>query len=296
MKLSQAYRRKIFVFVPLLAVLFAALGVWGAGAILSLPAARKIENLPGGFAVEPVAFASQSGATLRGWFIPGQPGAGIVILMHGYRGDRSQMAGRVPFLVQAEYGVLLFDFQAHGESVGKQITLGYLESLDAQAAVAFIKERYPAEKVGVVGLSLGGAAAVLATPPLPIDALILEMVYPDIHRATANRLARYMGNWARPFTPLLTWQLKPRLGIDENALRPIARVSVLPVPKLFIAGEKDRHTPLSESAELFAAAQAPKEFWVVPGAPHGDAHQMMASEYEQRVLAFLAKHLRRLRR
>jgi hypothetical protein len=33
-------------------------------------------------------------------------------------------------------GFLLFDFQAHGESIGCHITFGYLEGRDAAAAVA----------------------------------------------------------------------------------------------------------------------------------------------------------------
>ena len=44
--------------------------------------------------------------------------------------------------------VLLFDFQAHGESTGEHITFGYLER-DAQAAIDFLR-RAPDEKVGVL--------------------------------------------------------------------------------------------------------------------------------------------------
>src|SRR6185312_6459178 len=115
----------------------------------------------------------------------------------------------------------LFDFQAHGESAGEHITFGYLESRDAQAAVDFMRNNAPGEKIGVIGVSMGGAATLLASPPLKIEALVLEMVYPTINQAVSNRLTMRVGAWGAVLTPLLVWQLKPRLGVSADALMPI---------------------------------------------------------------------------
>src|SRR5262245_4042284 len=171
--------------------------VWGAGSFLSHPVNRSVGALPGHLEGRQVEFESDSGSKLSGWLIPGHKGAGAVILMHGFRGDRRQMLGRAAFLNQAGYSVLLFDFQAHGESPGNGITIGHLESRDALAAVEFMKRNYTGQKIGVIGLSMGGAAAVMASPALEVDAMALEMVFPDIKRATANRIERYLGGWAR---------------------------------------------------------------------------------------------------
>ncbi|MGE0132798.1 MAG: alpha/beta hydrolase [Blastocatellales bacterium] len=272
--------------------------VWLAGGFLSKPVNCSVGLLPGDLSAvfgRDVEFVSLSGSKLRGWLIPGREGEGAVVLMHGYRSDRRQMLARASFLNRAGYTVLLFDFQAHGESPGKRITMGRLESLDAQAAVEFLKKNRPGERLGVIGLSMGGAAAVLASSTsqgLEVDAMTLEMVYPDINRATANRLERRLGGWARGLAPLLTKQLPLRWGIDETMLRPIDCVGAVKVPKLFIAGAKDRHTKLAESHELFAAASEPKELWVVEEAEHVDVHQVAREEYERRVLDFFEKRLR----
>jgi uncharacterized protein len=265
---------------------------WLAGTALSWPVRRAVGELPKDLRGEAVTFTSASGATLKGWLLHGEPGKGAVILMHGVRGNRLQVLERARFLNRQGYAALLFDFQAHGESTGARITFGHLESHDAQAAVQFVKARLPDEKLGVIGISLGGAAAALAQPPLPVEALVLEMVYPDIHRAIENRLARYLGGWARGLTPLLEWQLQPRLGIGPEALRPLECVDDLRVPKLFIVGERDRHTPLVESQELFNAACEPKMLWVVVGAQHEDLYAKVKEGYEQRVGAFFEKTLR----
>jgi uncharacterized protein len=285
-------KRKQALFCAAAIPVFFCCAVWGAGSFLSRPANHSVGALPAHLQGRDVEFESGSGSKLRGWLIPGRKGGAAVVLTHGFRGDRRQMLGRASFLSKAGYSVLLFDFQAHGESPGKQITIGYLESRDAQAAVEFMKKNCSGEKLGVIGLSMGGAAAVLASPALEVDAMVLEAVYPDIERATADRMEKYFGAWARGLGSLLIMQLPLRAGIEKEALRPIDRVGAIKAPKLFIAGAKDRHTKLDESRELFAAAAEPKEFWLVEEAAHVDVHQMLKEEYERRVLDFFEKRLR----
>lgn len=278
--------------VAAIAVLFSLFAIWLAGSILSAPSPQAVGNLPSDVNGRAVEFTSNSGATIHGWFIPGQKGSGAIALMHGVRANRLSMLDRARFLSRAGYSVLLFDFQAHGESSGKQITFGFLESKDAQAAINFLRVNAPGEKIGVIGVSMGGAAVLLSNPPLDVNAAVLEMIYPSMNQAISNRLERRLGSWSGALTPLLSWQLKPRLGISADDLRPIDKVSSFTVPKLFIAGEQDRHTTLAESRQMFSAASEPKELWVVPRGEHIDLYPLAKDEYEQRVLGFFGKYLR----
>jgi fermentation-respiration switch protein FrsA (DUF1100 family) len=150
-----------------------------------------------------------------------------------------------------------------------------------------VRSQAPGEKIAVLGASLGGAAALLAEPPLKVDAMILEMVYPDIERAVKNRIAIALGNWARVFSPLLTWQLKPRLGVGAEWFSPERRIQNVHCPKLIIAGAEDRHTTLADSQSLFKAAAEPKEFWVIDGAAHENLYAVAGVEYERKILDFL---------
>jgi len=167
--------------------------VWIAGSVLVTPANHPVGLPPDRLHAENVSFPSTSGTTVRGWFLPGQPGHGAVVLMHGVYADRRSLIPRAEFLSRAGYAVLLFDFQAHGASPGKLITFGYLESRDATAAVKFLHQKLPGEKVGIIGISLGAAAAQLADPPLPVNAMVLESSYPTIYQATEDRLAIRIG-------------------------------------------------------------------------------------------------------
>lgn len=269
--------------------------VWLAGSTLSSPAHHAVGDLPPDLAVRPVEFLSESGTTVHGWFVPGRKGAGAIALMHGIRANRLSMLDRARFLSHAGYSVLVFDFQAHGESGGEHITFGYLESRDARAAVDCLRMNAGGEKIGVIGVSMGGAAALLASPPLNVDAMVLEMVYPTIDQAIDNRLTMRLGAWSSLLTPLLTWQLKPRLGIDARALRPIDHVGKISAAKLFVVGAEDRHTTLQESRQIFDVASESKELWAVNDAAHVDLHQFARNEYERRILEFFGKHLRQAR-
>lgn len=282
---------KIAAGLLLLGLLAFAIFAWHEGNVLIAPSNCSIGPPPADLPIHEVQFPSSSDATIHGWLVSGVAGKGVVILMHGIRANRLQLLDHARFLFHAGYSVLLFDFQAHGESIGKHITAGYLESRDAAAAVDFIHQECPGEKICINGFSMGGAAAVLANPPLQVNAMILESVYPTIDQAVTDRLEVRFGRLGKLGTPFLTWQLRPRLGVGAVDLRPIEQVGRITVPKFFVAGTADRDTTLQETKDLFNAAAEPKQLWLVDGAAHVDLHAVAKDEYEKRVLDFLARNL-----
>lgn len=166
--------------------------------------------------------------------------------------------------------------------------VGWRERPDVLAPVDFLRRALPGEKIGIVGSSLGGAAALLASPPLHVDALVIESVYPSIDKAAANRLHRYLGAPGSAVEPLLLAQLRPRIGVGAEVLRPIDHVANVTCPLLVISGAKDRYTTLADTRALFAAAHAPKQLWLVDGAGHVDLCRFGGEAYRRRVLDFMA--------
>jgi len=276
-------------------LLVAGAGTWWVGSILIAPAVRSIAAPPASLDAREVTFSSSSGSTLHGWLVPGQSKGGGVVLAHSVRSDRREMIGRAEFLRASGYSLLLFDQQAHGASPGENITFGYLESLDARAAVAYVRSELPDERVGYLGVSQGGAAALIGSEPLEVDALIVEAVYPTLREAVTNRVALRLGPVSRLVAPFLLVQSGLRIGVDPDSIAPIHGIADIRAPLLLIAGARDRHTTLAESERMFAAAREPKELWVLREAAHQNFHELEPRGYEQRVLEFFAKHLRMAR-
>lgn len=277
-------------------VMAAAMFLGGlGGCVLARPARARIGAAPASLGARDVAFPSASGSTIHGWLAMGTPGDGAVLLLHGMGGNRTAMLARARFLHRRGFTVLAPDFQAHGESPGKHITFGELESLDAHAALAFLRAHAPGERIGVIGVSMGGAASLVGPEPLDVDALVLESVYPTFHDAVADRLHVWLGPLGflgSAVTPALIKLVAPRIGVDPKELRPIDDIAKVDEPVFVIAGTADPYTKISETRSLYARATAPKELWEVTGAAHEDLHDYAPAEYERRVGEFLIEHLR----
>jgi fermentation-respiration switch protein FrsA (DUF1100 family) len=274
----------------LLAGVVVAAGSWWMGSRLTATANRPVPA-PADLAVESVRIPEADSAGLAAWWVPADPERGAVVLLHSIRVDRRSMLPRARLLRREGLSVLLVDLQAHGESPGERITLGFRESGNARAALAWLKERRPHGRVAVIGTSLGGAAVLLGPQPIGVDAVVVEAVYPDIRIALENRVRLRLGPLAPVLAPLLVAQMRPRLGAGPADLRPIDGIARLGAPVLVVAGELDRHTTLAESEALFAAAAAPKELWIVAGAHHQDFLAKDPAGYRERVIGFLRRYL-----
>lgn len=264
---------------------------WIFGSVFSAPHNHSVP-LPKNLAVEQVTFPSKSGAVIHGWLVETKTNRGVVILQHGVFADKSTLVERALFLSQAGYAVLLFDFQSHGESIGKQVTFGYLESRDSQAAVEFVKKRFPGKPIGVIGVSMGAAAEALAEPPLDVQAMVFESMYPTVIDATKDRIEMRFGPLGRCLSPLLTEQFKLRSGFNPDDLRPLVRVAKITAPKLFLAGTADHATKFAETQEIFNNAAMPKILVPFDGARHQDLLDFAPELYKKTVLEFLATNLK----
>ncbi len=286
---QRIIRRSVIGMLGLLVVgLFAS---WVVAGWLVAPHPRVIGDPPTDLPAMSISLVSDSGTTVAGWHIQSQTSKGVVVLLHPIRGSRLSMLERARLLHAAGYSIVMIDLQAHGESPGKQITVGHLEKHEARAAVEFARQKHPNEPIGVVGVSLGGASALLSSP-LGIDALVLESVYPNINDSVHNRVAAKLGPFSSIPAELLLVQLRPRLGISLSQLRPIDHVSDVGCPVFLISGTEDRHTTASETKQMFAAARQPKELWLVDGAAHVDLYSVSPEEYKTRVVGFLNQHMR----
>ncbi|HUH83638.1 MAG TPA: alpha/beta fold hydrolase [Stellaceae bacterium] len=288
-------RRRVIGVTLLLLFLPASfiVGVVASGWLLAAPHQRVVGSAPPDLGADDVVFPSPSGSAIHGWLAPGEPGRGAVLVLHGIRADRGEMVTRLRLLHAAGFGLLAIDLQARGESPGLHITFGHLEALDAAAAVAFLKERLPGERIGVIGVSLGGAATLLGLRPLAVDALVLEQVFPDIDSALTNRLVAYIGPVGRWVARVYEWLMPLMLPIRPEQLRPIDHIGDITAPLLMLAGAEDRYTPLSESRALFARAAEPKQLVEIAGAGHVDLAAHAPEDYRRRVLSFLAEYLSR---
>lgn len=244
-----------------------------------------------GLPFEEVTFPATDGLKLCGWWIPASGSDRAVIILHGHGGSMDWDVHRAPALHAAGLGVLLFDFRAHGRSPGQIITFGYLERRDVVGAVDWLRRR-GVRRVGLLGFSLGGIAAMLAAAICPGVAAVVTDGGPARPRTALAAWGAERGV-SRRLSAALAWLAiaGASLRLRANLFRyePIRWVGRRTCPILFIHGDQDQYVPDIDA--LYAAALPPKELWRVPGAGHTTVDNVCPDEHRRRVLDFYERHL-----
>jgi len=241
-----------------------------------------------------IRIITRDGVQLAATYRPGDGDGGpAVLLLHGNGASRAATAGNAAWLAGQGFATLTIDFRGHGESSPRSHSFGLGESEDARAAFAWLKRRQRGAPVGVIGISLGGAAALLGREgPLPADALVLQAVYPDIRHAIRNRIASIVGTVpASVLEPLLSFQSRPRFGAWPAQMAPIAALPRYHGPVLVIGGTADRFTPPVETRAMFDAATGPRELWWARDDDHAATSDRRDPAYRSTVLRFLTAYL-----
>ena len=244
---------------------------------------------------------------ISGWFVLKRPTAPTVILLPGWKGDRSTMLPYASFLVRAGLNVLLIDFRGSGHS-GGQFSLGLNEPLDVAAAISYLDmSQLTNHHYGVLGVSFGAGVAIAAAGN-PLTSLPgspeLRAIVADSPWATedpaVDRLDRLpvMGI-SIPLVPDASWAVRLTLGgpLDDSSAR-TAAAHLQAGQALFLvrsAHDSDPATTAADFKALYAAAKTTKATivnpWIAPLGGHASAYAAQPAVYEAKVLAFFRRHL-----
>jgi pimeloyl-ACP methyl ester carboxylesterase len=273
-----AFRGRRWLKIALAAIaLYAALSFAGAWLITHPPAGAPPSSIPHPFGstreagIVDLAPARSGEPQLAAWWLPVRSGRGAVLLLHGYRESRAQMAGLARRIAEdTPHAVLVPDFRGCGESESRPETAGIREMEDVRTALAWLRaEGHDPARVVAVGFSMGAMAALRASATEDADelaGLLLLSPYASLEEAIDARTRHYTLVPARPiFVPML-WFAEaiagPLLDVDLIAEAGRARTRTC----LVLAQEQDWRAPLEGARRIAAGLRAPIE--VFPGADH----------------------------
>ncbi|KAB2858695.1 MAG: alpha/beta fold hydrolase [Anaerolineae bacterium] len=302
---SKKFRR-LFLAGALFFVLLMSLAIlwvcWQVASSLTTDVPRvAIVGSPTDFGAEnwrEVTFTSSDGLQLNGWFVPPRAdlNGATVLLVHGHGGSRLDYMNIAPFLVREGYGLLMFDLRASGTSEGEIVTMGCKEVWDVEAAFDFLTQQPEVnpDRIAIFGHSMGGTGAIRAMTRLPqARVLIASAAYSTFAATVADGVKQVRPFPAFPIANIIVQMVTWQSDCDLSEVRPIDDIPhISPRAALLIQGTDDETIRRHNADELFAAARAPKELYVVEGAGHGDVYETDPAEYERRVLDFLSQYLR----
>jgi len=248
-------------------------------------------------------FRNRSGRWLRGMVhrpveVAWRP-APCVVFFHGFTGDR--MESHWIFVkcarALAKHGIasLRFDFYGSGESEGefREVTLQG-EISDARAAVEFSRQQkgIDARRLGLCGLSLGGAVAACVASPLRVQALVLwaALAHPTHLRDLAQRTVLIAGEHG--FREYNAHRISPRFLDQIDKVQPLKSIARFKNPTLIIHPENDAYLSLVHPHDYFQAAGASqKEKVIIPGADHTFSSIAWESEVIARTVDWFRRSL-----
>lgn len=224
-----------------------------------LVATPELFDLP----YEDVTFPAADGVPLHGWYIPGEHGSPLVLFCHGNAGNISHRLDNLRLFRRLGVSVFIFDYRGYGRSAGRASESGTYD--DARGALAWLAQRgWEPSRMLYFGRSLGAAVAVQLALETPPAGLVLESPFPSVAA---------MG-WHH--SPLLYLLLGWALDARYDSLEKIDRIRV---PLLVFQGERDTIVPEKMARRLFARANEPKTFHLIPRAGHNDTYEAGGAAY-----------------
>ncbi|MCM8818943.1 MAG: alpha/beta fold hydrolase [Candidatus Omnitrophica bacterium] len=244
-----------------------------------------------GLSYENINLKTEDGKTLKAWLIHSEKSKGIIICLHGYPANKSDILTVVDFLYP-DFSLLLFDFRAQGESEGKVCYFGLKEFLDVKSAVDFIKRdsRIKDLPIGIWGYSFGGAVGIIFTAKYDeIKTLVTDSAFanfPDMVKSYYKNLGplKYIFSSFSIFLGKYVFKSDFKLNSPENFIGNVK------CPVLIIHSRNDEFVPFSHAERLYKNANQIKELYVVEG-PHTGLDRAYTDEYREKVKNFFLTYL-----
>ena len=211
---------------------------------------REVNITPTTFRLpyEDIRVTTSDGETIHGWFIPHPQARGTVLFCHGNAGS---IADRIDSILRFhDFGlnVCVFDYRGYGLSSGVPTEEGTYRDAETVWDWLTVKHSIPANRIVVLGESLGGAVAAWVAEQKRPGALILESTFTSLPDMAARMY---------PFLPV-----RVLCRFRYNTLSRVPRIAC---PVLVAHSPDDDMIPFAQGERLFRAAREPKVFLTLKG-------------------------------
>lgn len=219
------------------------------------------------------------GDGLPAWYVSGTPGRPVIVVVHGYGGNRTATVEVGPPLHALGYGLLFIDlaYVAGDRPYGG----GQREANEVAAAVRWVEDSVKAPTV-LLGFSGGAFASLAAVARGARPAAIVA----DSGFTGFRRVVAFRAHVPYAVTALLP-VLYPLVSAGGHALDVRRELGGRPfeVPAFVIQGTADRTIPPSEGPKL--AKLTGGRLWELPGVAHTKAFDTDRSVYVARIDEFV---------
>lgn len=214
----------------------------------------------------------------------------FVIISHGYTYSHHGSIKYAKMFLKLGFHVILFDQRFHGESEGKNCTMGGYEKYDLYDLISDTYQRYGNDIfVGSFAESMGAATALMEAQ---IDQRV-RFVGSDCSFTDLEMLVSYlikqkikMPKW--PFVPLASLYFRIYTGLSFKKIKPIEAAKKLQIPVFYAHGLEDTYIPPCHTQILYDSTNSYKTlFWGENDSKHASSARKNESAYYQVLQEFI---------
>lgn len=226
-----------------------------------------------GLNYEEVSFRSEDGKDLHGWFIPHEQARGTILFQHGNAGNISGRLETIQILHQLGLQVFIYDYRGYGKSEGTPTEQGTYK--DAMGAWNFLtsEKNIPANRIILMGRSLGGAVTSWLANQVKPAGVILESTFTSAPDVAADLYPVF------PVRRMIKFEYPNKQHIQS-----------ITEPILVAHSTGDDLIPFEHGKRLYELANEPKRFFEMQG-DHGNGFLETGEAYRKVIDEFVSEVL-----
>lgn len=239
---------------------------------------------------------NRDGHRLHAWYVASRrPTHNTAVIVHGYKSNSIDMM-HIGYMYSHDLGwnILLPDLEAHGQSEGTIINMGWDDRHDVMQWIKVAHGIFNADTMVVHGISMGAATTmcVAGDESRPyVRGYIEDCGYTSVWDEFKGEM---MNQFRLPPFPLLhtaSMLCKLQYGWSFNEASPLHQVAKSKAPMLFIHGDADTYVPTAMVYPLYKAKPQPKDIWLAEGSEHANSYRDHRQQYTDKTREFINKHV-----
>jgi dipeptidyl aminopeptidase/acylaminoacyl peptidase len=234
---------------------------------------------------------SRFGYQLKLYYFLKEESKKFVVIAHGHTYTHHGCIKYARMMFDEGYSVILFDQRYHGDSGGKNSTLGHYEKFDLYDIITDVFNEFGSDiYLGTYGESMGSATVLLEQElDLRVKFVISDCGFSDLRRLITekikkNHLPKFFIFFVDIFVKIIT-------GVHLKEVSPIAAVKNAKIPILLIHGLEDKFIGFQHSVDMYDNNNDKSTIMLAENnSTHANSYFADKEKYEQIVKRFLEEN------
>ena len=212
---------------------------------------------------ETIKLTTTTGKRISAVYLRNPAAPYVLLVSHGNAEDLGDLRFWLEDLRKTGFSVLAYDYEGYGTSEGKPSEQAAYSDESSAYDYLIQTQGFQAEKIIILGRSVGSGPAVHIAARKPVAGLVLQSPFVSAFRVLTR-------------IPLLPFDKFPNY-------KEIGRVRC---PVLIIHGQSDQVIAPWHGKKLFELANQPKTYLPIPKADHNDVEMIAGKVYYQALIEF----------